>query len=223
MNNDIEKKIYSSAVDLFNKHGPKRVSIDMIIKKAWVGKWSFYNYFKNKEDLYEKVFDDIKNFAQDYMDALVEEYPDPKKRFIIDLLNSLDFFCWDSGIIGGLMERNDDYFLWKIDELFLEKTHLQMIKSLFRDVHEEIFSNDEILMHFAGHVFGFYKHAKIMRNNFTNEKDFKDFMTRFAVFLVNGIFSSHFKDLSRVHYSDYIDQASEIEWIKDSNFFKQYT
>lgn len=223
MSNDIEKKIYSSAVELFNRHGPKRVSIDMIVKKAWVGKGSFYNYFKNKEELYEKVFDDIKSFAQEYMDVLVEEYPDPKKRFIMDLLNSLDFFCGDSGIIGGLMEGNDDYFLWKVDESFLEKTHLQMIKSLFRDVHEDIFSDDEVLMHFAGYIFWFYKHAKMMRGNFKNEKDFKDFMTRFAVFLVNGIFSTDFKYLSEVYYSDYKDQNNKAVWIKDLKIFKQYT
>jgi hypothetical protein len=50
------------------------------------------------------------NFAADYMDKLVETYPDPKERFVMDLLNSLDFFCEDTGIIGSLMNKNKDYF-----------------------------------------------------------------------------------------------------------------
>ena len=39
---------------LFSKYWPKKVSIDSIIDEAKVWKWTFYKYFKNKTDFYEK-------------------------------------------------------------------------------------------------------------------------------------------------------------------------
>lgn len=221
MNNDIQGKIYESAVKLFNKFGPKKVSIDMIVKEAWVWKGSFYNYFENKEVLYESIFENIKKHAFDYMDSLVENYPDPKERFVVDLLNGLDFFCWDSWIIKGLMDCDKNYYIWKINEQYLEETHHLMIKSIFRDVHEEIFHDEKILIEFAGNIFGFYKHAQMMRPRFQTEEDFRDFMTRFAVFLVKWLFDERFSELKDVKYDDY--KANRGSFKKNLQIFKQYS
>lgn len=220
MSNDIGDKIYASGVKLFNKFGPKKVSIDMIVKDAGVGKGSFYNYYENKEALYENIFENIKKHAFEYMDTLVENYPDPKQRFVVDLLNSLDFFCDDAGIIGGLMACNTDYYIGKINEEYLEETHYEIIESLFRDVHKELFHDEKVLIDFAGGLFGFYKHAKVMKPRFWSDEEFKDFMAQFAVFLVNGLFSPNFSALKDVKYKDYKDNGI----IKGkAKVFEQYT
>jgi AcrR family transcriptional regulator len=205
MSRDIQEKIYESGKKLFNAYGPKKVSIDVIVKEAWVGKGSFYNYYENKEDLYEEIFDNIMNFAADYMDKLVETYPDPKERFVMDLLNSLDFFCEDTGIIGSLMNKNKDYFFWNVNESRLEKVHSNMLRSLFRDVHEEIFGDSQELMVLTGHIFWYYKHAQVMKKQFPSDEKFRDFMTKFAVFLVNWVFNPEFSTLKKIRYSDYKD------------------
>ena len=54
-----QKAIYMAWLKLFSKYWPKKVSIDSIIDEAKVWKWTFYKYFKNKTDFYEKIVDDM--------------------------------------------------------------------------------------------------------------------------------------------------------------------
>ena len=209
-----EKKdlIYLAALKLFNTYWPKKVSVDMIVGEAGVGKGTFYNYYTNKEELYEQIFDEIMKGAEVYMHALVEKYPDPKERFKVDLINSLDFFCWEAGIIHGLMERNKDYYVWKINEEYLENQHKKIVKLLFSDVYEELFSWDNSLMIFTRNIFMFYKHGKKMRYMYTTDEEFKDFMAQLACFMVEGIFSENFQKLSSVKYDDFREKAESFRW-----------
>jgi AcrR family transcriptional regulator len=58
---DKKKDILSTAQDLFQKFGIKRVSIEEICQTSAVSKMTFYKYFKNKNDLvrflWEKAFE----------------------------------------------------------------------------------------------------------------------------------------------------------------------
>lgn len=47
----IENKIIQTAMDLFRKHGFKRVSIEEVAEKAAVSKVTLYKYFRNKPSL----------------------------------------------------------------------------------------------------------------------------------------------------------------------------
>lgn len=217
----MREKIYVSGVSLFNKFGPRKVSIDMIVKEAWVGKWSFYNHFENKEALYEQVFDDIMLSAEQYVEMLVETYPDPKERFIVDLMNSLDFFCGESWIIAWLMARDKNYLIGKINEEYLEETHHRIIKSIFRDVYEEIFNGEKALMDFSMNIFMFYKHARVMQTRYKTKEEFYDFMAKLAYFLIHWLFDPNFSDLKDVKYSDY--QSALAVFKEKVDIIKQYS
>ncbi|OGS23164.1 MAG: hypothetical protein A2252_02825 [Elusimicrobia bacterium RIFOXYA2_FULL_39_19] len=53
------KLLVNSARELFFKHGIKRVSIEEICQKANVSKMTFYNYFKDKDELAIHIADII--------------------------------------------------------------------------------------------------------------------------------------------------------------------
>lgn len=57
-NLDIEKKkkVFKCSVDEFSEKTFTNSSINKIIKKAGIPRGSFYQYFKDKEDLYLKFF-----------------------------------------------------------------------------------------------------------------------------------------------------------------------
>lgn len=217
---DKQELIYNAAVELFKSHGPKKVSVDMIVKEAGVGKGTFYNYYKNKEDLYEQIFDFILSNGQKYMRMLVEKYPDPKERFMVDLINSLNFFCDRTSIIWNIMEGNPDYFIGKINEDYLEETHEKMLRILFSDSFDELFGGDRCILAFGKHIFMFYKHAQKMKPTFKSDEEFKDFMARLAKFMVEGIFNDWFKEISAVKYSDYEEQVKPFDGM--FKFLKKY-
>lgn len=215
-----QELIYNSALKLFKAHGPRKVSVDMIITEAGVGKWTFYNYYINKEDLYEQMLECICFHACEYVESLLVKYPDPKERFMVDLINSLEFFCDDKGIIRGLMENNPDYLIGKIDKDYLEEAHEKILKILFSDVYSKLFAGDRDLLSFAHSMFKFYKHAQNMKPTFDTEIEFKDFMVRLAYFMVEGIFSDHFQDIWSLQYLNYADQIHTFQW--EFKLFKKY-
>lgn len=57
--------IIKSAKKLFWKYGIHKVRVEEICKEASISKMTFYRYFKNKDEVAEKV---IENFTQSYLD-----------------------------------------------------------------------------------------------------------------------------------------------------------
>lgn len=212
--------IYNSWRKLFRKFWPKKVTIDMIVEDAWIGKWTFYNYYKNKEDLYEKINSDIFDFAKKSKYKLVEEFPNPKERLIISFLNGLEFFCNKEGIIWNLVYWNTDYYLWKIDQEYLEEKHREIVSVLFSDINETIFENDIELMDFCRNLFWIYKHSIQIRDTFITEIEYKDFMTQLAYFFVEGIFSKKFKKIKEINYWDYCEKLKKID--NNLSFISKY-
>lgn len=206
--------IFRSWLKLFKKHGPKKVSIDMIVNEAWVAKWTFYNYYENKIDLYETIIDDIIDKGKGYLSNLVKNYPEPKERLMIDFLNSLDFFCGKDSIIRNLMEENKDYHIGKISLEYLEEVHKEMISILFQDIIDDVFDESEILLAFSHDLFWFYKHAQHYRTWYKTDEEFRDFMTRLAYFFIEWLFSDYFQDLKNIEYKNYKPKLDEFEQCK---------
>ena len=50
-------QIIEAALELFRKHGFKKVTVEEICKNAEVSKMTFYKFFKNKPDLVDKVWE----------------------------------------------------------------------------------------------------------------------------------------------------------------------
>ncbi|RBP59094.1 TetR family transcriptional regulator [Alkalibaculum bacchi] len=62
-----KNKIYTSAEQLFNKHGIENVNVDDIVKQAGVAKGSFYVHFESKDALIVMLINDyVKKVDTDY-------------------------------------------------------------------------------------------------------------------------------------------------------------
>ena len=207
--------IYNSWRKLFKKYSPKRVSIDMIVLDAWVWKGTFYLYYKNKAALYENIVNDIINVCKEYITNLVNIFPNPKERLMIDLLNSLDFFCDSDSILWHLMCEDRDFYLGEINWIFLQKCHNEMIWILFSDMIWNIFNNEDDLLKFSSELFVFYHQANWMKLKYKNQEDFRNFMTKMAYFFVEWLFSEYFWNIKDIKYSNYIDSLSTIKWKLD--------
>lgn len=133
---DIEKKIYNSAKKLFEKYSPKKVSIDMIVKEAGVWKWTFYNYFKNKEDIYEQIIFKFgeKQPSEEKLKNILKLEPEKRLFNMFILISKMSF---KNPIMMNIFLWNKNYFLGKIDYEYFEKIHFQKLKKIFSDSSED--------------------------------------------------------------------------------------
>jgi len=81
----IKSDIINTASDLFKKYGLRSVSIDDVCKELHISKKTFYNYFKQKEELIEEV---LRNFHEQNKAKHSWNYEDGKNS--IDLLMEFD-------------------------------------------------------------------------------------------------------------------------------------
>lgn len=72
-------QIVQTAIDLFSRHGAKRVTVEELCRQAGVSKVTFYKYFRNKVALVRQIHDDWldEGFRKfDEIDALDIPFPD---------------------------------------------------------------------------------------------------------------------------------------------------
>jgi AcrR family transcriptional regulator len=191
--------IYQSWVKLFWNFWVKKVSIDMIVKDAWIAKGTFYLYYKNKEELYETIIDDILQHCKTIMEHLVKNIPDIKERFYLHMIWSLSFFKQNK-IVKNLIDWNNDYYIWKINQEYLYSNHIKFMKILLWDDF-----TDETFITFVANVKWFFANSINNKKCFESEEQFEDFVMNFAAVIVNGLFSDYksimwkesFKDISK--------------------------
>lgn len=203
---DKEERIYHSWKVLFWKFGIKKVSVDMIVWLAWIGKGTFYLYFKNKIELYEKIVDDILFAGSNCMQLKADKFPDIKQRLVHEFLATILFFE-KNDIIRNLAHGDRDYFTWKIDHLFIKQAHLSLLKDLLKDNYDD---NKENLL-LLSRLIGFYTHISHMKWCFPSEEEYVKFSIEFASIVVNWFFSD-FNILSEKIKYDTI--KSEIDAFK---------
>ncbi len=83
MSQSKREQIIATAIEIFSKHGPKRVSIEELCREAGVSKMTFYRHFSNKVALVETIRDRLANetfAAFDAIDALDIPFPDKIDR-----------------------------------------------------------------------------------------------------------------------------------------------
>jgi AcrR family transcriptional regulator len=84
---ETKKRIYDSAVELFQKYGFENVSVDDIVEKSGVAKGTFYVHFDSKDSLItSEVAAYAKELDLDYK-TYVETFPESTK--VSDILYSL--------------------------------------------------------------------------------------------------------------------------------------
>lgn len=203
---DKKKLIYKSAFKLFWKKWPKKVSIDMIIKGAGVWKGTFYNYFKNKEDLYEQMIESILSEGSIMMTYLHENIPDVKERFLQHMIWMIKFFERNV-IIKSIFDWNVDYFCWCINEEYLYKKHLEFMRILlWKD-----FKNDESFIYTIAHVKWFYIEVSSKRNHFKNVEKFEEFALNLAAIMIQWLFSDYDKLIKGREFADFAPNCSKLQ------------
>jgi len=78
-------KIISVSLDLFLNRGFNETTIDEITKHANISKGSFYTYFKTKEELLEKIIENL-------IDKIDERFYEITKNKMIDPIETLNNF-----------------------------------------------------------------------------------------------------------------------------------
>ena len=74
------EKIIKVSLNLFMNKGFNETTIDEITKLANISKGSFYTYFKSKEDLLEKIIENlIENIEKRFYDITKNKTSDPTK------------------------------------------------------------------------------------------------------------------------------------------------
>ena len=62
--NNTKNALFTTAMDLFRKHGYDNVTIQQICRESNVTRNAFYYYFQSKEDLLSSYFENIPDFTQ---------------------------------------------------------------------------------------------------------------------------------------------------------------
>ncbi len=183
----VDKKllIYKSAKKLFEKHGIKNVSIDMIVQKAGIAKWTFYLYYKNKHELYEEILHWIAEKIKQKISKCNWNHQDIKQRLLYDFIWSYEFF--ESQVIfKQIASWNKDYFSWYIDAKFMQKEHIDFLKSIF----DKQFWND-INFELLAKLMSFYKNLDIIRVNCNSDEEFNKYKLDFAAIFIEWFFSDY--------------------------------
>jgi len=175
--------IMKSGIKLFSKYWIKRTSIDQIVEDASIAKGTFYLYFKNKEELYEKIILDKFISWEKCLNKTLSDIDDIKIKIITKMMISLQFFERDD-IMRNILFGNRDYETPKINKSFIEKLHLNLLKPIFEN-------NDNLDYNLISKIMWFYVYLINMKTQFDNGEEYNKFSLEFAWIIVNWIFSDY--------------------------------
>lgn len=197
--------IYKSWEKLFWKFWVKKVSIDMIVKEAWIAKWTFYLYYKNKEELYESIMDDILECWKLYMDNLAKTVPNVKERFYLHMIWSIWYFNQNI-IVKNLINGNTDYYIWKINHDYLSLKHIWFMRILLWNEF-----SDEKFIEFVANVKWFFSNVINYKICFNNDNEFQNFIMDYAAVIVNWLFSDYKSIKGETTFNEIVDKVTKIK------------
>lgn len=122
-----ENKLLDAAYHLFVEKGITSTAIDEIVKKAGVAKGTFYLYFKDKEDLLEKLILKKSNeiVKKALMDVSNKEFSNPVDKFIAFLEYIIDYLS-KNRILFRFLKKD---FSWVFYKKITENNQLEELKS----------------------------------------------------------------------------------------------
>lgn len=135
---DKENKLLESAYNLFLEKSVEKTSVDEIVKKAGVAKGTFYIYFRDKEEIVERLIliksaevtnlaleETLKNRFSSFIDAMIFfidfiiEYLN-KHKYIFNLINKN--LSW--GFYKKVLSEGDQFeSIRKTKDLFMKNMH----------------------------------------------------------------------------------------------------
>jgi len=191
-------KLNNAWVKLFSKYWVKKVSIDMIVKEAWVAKGTFYLYFKNKEELYETIIQNTFDGWKIQMERVVNKYPNVKLRILYEMVWSLVFFQ-KHDIFRNIVMWNEDYCCWNINSEYLKNQHLKLLEIVLSDIEME----DSKKIEFLSKIMWFFNHLNFMKCCFPEDEEFMEFAVQIAAVLVEWFFWEHDKLASSFNHEEF--------------------
>lgn len=118
-----KKRILDAAILEFSKNHYRKVTIDNIIEKAEIPKGSFYQYFLNKDDLYEYIFEQIGDDKKQVLDRILEKKQELSfGKYVIEMLKE-----------AALYEKNNDT-LQNLRKRFLNECPQELRKKVLQEV-----------------------------------------------------------------------------------------
>lgn len=140
-----ENRLLDAAYNLFIEKGITNTAIDEIVKKAGVAKGTFYLYFKDKEDILEKLI--LKKSSEIVKKALQEvsnkEFKSPVDKFLAFLEYIIDYLSKNKVLFRFLKKDFSWVFYKKIteNEQFSE---LKEAKEMFLKNFKTNYSKEEL-------------------------------------------------------------------------------
>ncbi|OQY09531.1 MAG: hypothetical protein B6I29_03190 [Marinitoga sp. 4572_148] len=93
-------RIINAALEEFSENLFSKVSVNKIVKKSKISKGSFYQYFKNKKDLYKYILDKMFKLKMEYLSKVIKDK------------NTDDFFELYEAMIEAGLKLTVDYPLY---------------------------------------------------------------------------------------------------------------
>ena len=103
--NHTREKILKIARDLVIEKPYYSVSLSMVARKAGVSKAALYYHFKNREDMFLKIFDKVAEDFQAELDKVLNQKLSPKKKLQLFIETYINFFFVKKDMIRLLFQR----------------------------------------------------------------------------------------------------------------------
>lgn len=116
--------IVEASIRLFTRYGYRRVTVEEICREAGASKMTFYKYFDNKQDLFERIWDgwiDEGYAWLDELDAMDIPFHEKMRQVIVYKMNFMA--GWDPGFIEELLT---DEAIAPMMDRFREKSYLRL-------------------------------------------------------------------------------------------------
>ncbi len=134
LNENKKQRVINSAINEFAENGFTKASITRIVNEAEIAKGSFYQYFKNKVDLFEYIIELAFETKMEYINKSISGYQ-----------NEFDFFeYWRMLNKVGIKFAKDNKQLAKISLSLIknkDKNKFKQIIDKFQPVGNEKFEN----------------------------------------------------------------------------------
>jgi len=131
---NLDMKIFDSAIKLFSEYGYKKVDMKMIAKETKIAVGTLYNYYPNKKQLYAEVFTKSWETTLKKVDSIMDKDIDSKQK-IKDMITVLyEETVKRQGIGKELIKENvfeDNVFLQIKEKL------LNDIQTIVKDINND--------------------------------------------------------------------------------------
>lgn len=185
-----KQRIIDAAMEEFAAHPYLKTSINRIIERADISKGSFYQYFKNKKDLYKYILDQAADAKMKFLGQKLQDY------------QKLDFFALLRELfIAGIQFKREYPLFSEIGD--------QLLNGNNESLKEEVYSESRPK---SNEFFEQLLEEAVEKEEVDPEIDIKFtafLLTDFSISIVNYFFENHDPD-NVDEIMDYVDKMLYI-------------